>query len=298
MTIRYEIAQDTRIGHRRINQDRAVSYESGDRLLLCLADGMGGHPRGEVAAQILMDVAKERFKATRKPIANPEFYLQQLLEMAHERILRFGRQQTPAIEPRATAVLCLIQDDIATWAHIGDSRLYLVRRGIVSSQTEDHSYVEELHRQGILSKDQTANHLMKNYVTRCIGGSTNIPLADYEGPIELMPDDVILLCSDGLWSGLDSNQWLNIISNQEIPLQQSAEYLARNAVSRNQPASDNVTLLAIRILEVSINLHPADISMSLADNAHANESIDHDGVSVDEAIERLRDLIDQNITEE
>ncbi|HHH39718.1 MAG TPA: serine/threonine-protein phosphatase, partial [Sedimenticola sp.] len=140
----YETGGSSRVGDRRDNQDRYLCARAGDTLLLCLADGMGGHPRGEVAAGITVATGRRLLAHAAKPIPDPARFLQRLLLESHIAIRRFGEQQDPPINPRTTAVAALIQNGTAWWVHAGDSRLYLFRNGTLLTRTKDHSYVEQL----------------------------------------------------------------------------------------------------------------------------------------------------------
>jgi serine/threonine protein phosphatase PrpC len=242
---RYDSGQASLVGNRRNNQDRCILVESGNTMLLGLADGMGGHPRGEVAAQILMDSCRQLLRRTPLPIRFPGSFLNQLLIMAHEGILAYGHSQNPAIDPRTTAVVALIQDDTAYWVHAGDSRLYLFRNGEVLAQTTDHSYVERLRQQGLISAQQKEKHPQRNYVTRCLGGSQALPEAEL-GLYQLQPGDVLMLCSDGVWSSIDPELMSDALCSS-MTVADAAKALTEEATQAAYPESDNATLIAVRL---------------------------------------------------
>ncbi|MCG8011812.1 MAG: protein phosphatase 2C domain-containing protein, partial [Candidatus Thiodiazotropha weberae] len=227
--MKYETAQCSLIGNRSMNQDRCLIMEAPDAILLALADGMGGHPKGEMAAQILMDNARKAFLTSRKPISNPRFFLSGLMEMSHQQITAFGDRQEPPIEPRTTGVLCLVQEDTAYWAHIGDSRLYIMRDGVIHLRTDDHSYVEHLRQQGLISAAQVHTHKFRNYVTRCLGGNSNRPVAELSGPHDLKQGDVVLLCSDGFWGHLPERPMVDNLYKNSAPLLNNISDLAKQA---------------------------------------------------------------------
>jgi hypothetical protein len=108
----------------------------------------------------------------------------------------------PEIRPRATCAVCLVQGSSAYWAHVGDSRVYQLRSGKVFERTRDHSHVELLLRAGRITESQAQAHPMRNYVECCIGGDPVLPEMTLSGRRALLPGDVLMLCSDGLWSGL------------------------------------------------------------------------------------------------
>ena len=290
--MKYETAQSSLLGNRRNNQDRCLILESPDSILLALADGMGGHPKGEVAAQILMDTSRKTFLTSRKPIPNPRVFLSGLLDMAHQQILAYGQEHTPQIEPRTTGVLCLVQENHVFWAHIGDSRLYIMHDGVIALRTDDHSYVEHLRQQGIISTAQTHTHKFRNYVTRCLGGNTNHPIPELNGPYSLEEGDTILLCSDGFWGNLPERPLVDKLYKTIQPLDAAIRQLSGQAERNGSPECDNVTVAALRWQKHAINLQPADISMSLTDNAAPQTARETKEEEVQQAISDLRNLLD------
>jgi serine/threonine protein phosphatase PrpC len=296
--MKYELAQTSLLGNRKSNQDRCLVLEAPDAILLALADGMGGHPRGESAAQILMDTSRKAFLTSRKPIANPRVFLSGLLELAHRQILEFGQQQTPPIEPRTTGVLCLIQGNKAHWAHLGDSRLYVMRAGVICFRTDDHSYVEHLRQQGLISSAQVHTHRFRNFVTRCLGGQNNHPVAELGEPFSLQEEDIILLCSDGFWAPLPERALVNALSDKAQAFTTRLENLAQQAESTSKPESDNVTGVALRWLKGTFDLDPADINMALTHNADPHEQKNISEEHIQEAIDDLRRLLDKLDIEE
>ncbi|MEW8626877.1 MAG: protein phosphatase 2C domain-containing protein [Candidatus Thiodiazotropha sp.] len=290
--MKYETAQCSLIGNRSMNQDRCLIMEAPDAILLALADGMGGHPKGEMAAQILMDNARKAFLTSRKPISNPRFFLSGLMEMSHQQITAFGDRQEPPIEPRTTGVLCLVQEDTAYWAHIGDSRLYIMRDGVIHLRTDDHSYVEHLRQQGLISAAQVHTHKFRNYVTRCLGGNSNRPVAELSGPHDLKQGDVVLLCSDGFWGPLPERPMVDSLYKNNAPLLNNISDLAKRAETKSNPESDNVTVVALRWRESDAKLTPADFSMSLAKKSRGILDHPEESVDVSQAIEDLRKMVD------
>jgi serine/threonine protein phosphatase PrpC len=266
--------------------------EAPDAILLALADGMGGHPKGEMAAQILMDNARKAFLTSRKPIANPRFFLSGLMEMSHREILDFGSRQEPPIEPRTTGVLCLVQEDNAYWAHIGDSRLYIMRDGVINLRTDDHSYVEHLRQQGLISAAQVHTHKFRNYVTRCLGGTSNRPVAELSGPHGLQEGDVVLLCSDGFWGPLPERPMVDALFKQRASLIKKVAKLANQAAATSNPESDNVTVVALKWRETETKLAPAELKKSQSHKKRDLLTPPAEQVDVTKAIQDLRQFVD------
>ncbi len=240
-----QIAKATLQGDRKINQDRYISIESEGSILLGLADGMGGHPKGEVAAQILTDTCNSFFSRAPKPIHSPREFLHRLLQKSHENITAYGLDHTPAIKPRTTAVVALIQDGIVRWAHAGDSRLYIFRNGRTLHRTKDHSYVQQLEQHGLITSDELETHPQRNYVTRCLGGNISSPEITISKSVRLKDGDVIMLCSDGLWSHSNEEVMGRILTGN-LPLSTSISSLVQEAVDDASPDSDNVSAIGMR----------------------------------------------------
>ena len=128
--MRFTIFQESRKGSRKVNQDRIAYTYSRDTLLLVVADGMGGHAGGEIAAQIAVRLFIERFQQEAKPILkNPLKFLQDSMLRAHAALGSYANQFSMLETPRTTCVACIVQAGHAYWAHVGDSRLYLFRQG-------------------------------------------------------------------------------------------------------------------------------------------------------------------------
>jgi serine/threonine protein phosphatase PrpC len=198
--MRFTIFQDSRLGDRRENQDR-VGYAYGrNRLLMVLADGMGGHLQGEIAAQIAVAEILRLFEREAGPrLARPAGFLVALLQAAHRAIAAYAAAHALPESPRTTCVACIVQDGTAWWAHAGDSRLYLLRGGHVAAATRDHSRVQQLLDAGLISPAAAAVHPGRNRIYSGLGGD-EAPIIDAGGGTALVAGDTLLLSSDGFWS--------------------------------------------------------------------------------------------------
>ena len=153
------LAFETRIGARRINQDRIGHWRTERALLMVVADGLGGHPRGELAAQISIDHFSAAFMRDARPaLTDPREFLVRAMTGAHAAILREAYSLDLPDVPRTVIVACVVQDGHAYWAHIGDCRLYLVRAGRIASQTRDHTVVQHLVDAGRIAEEAVATH--------------------------------------------------------------------------------------------------------------------------------------------
>lgn len=245
----FSITQESRIGGREINQDRATWQATDDAVLMVVADGMGGHLHGEVAAQLAVDTIIATFRHEAKPrLANPAQFLDSALRHAHQCIVRHATDcRIPYhAAPRTTCIACVVQDGIATWAHAGDSRLYLVhdREGELRRvmHTRDHSVVQRMVDDGTLSNDQAARHPMRNRVFSCLGGGAE-PQIEISTPAVLQDGDVIALCTDGAWSPLGETLATEL---GRTPLTSSVPRLLDAAERAAGPGADNLTLVAMR----------------------------------------------------
>jgi serine/threonine protein phosphatase PrpC len=238
----FSIAQQSVIGGRKINQDRVGHWSTPDALLLACADGLGGHAHGEVAAQIAVDLLARAFALeARSKLAHPDRFLPRTMAAAHAAIMRDAQNRGLREAPRTVLVSCLIQDGHAHWAHIGDSRLYLFRRGRIQARTRDHTFVQRLVDEGRIREEAVSSHPERNRLLQCLGG-IQAPQVDVGGA-RLEKDDILLLCSDGLWGPLTQRQMLNALLTQ--PLEQAIASLVALAEARAGRECDNTSVVAL-----------------------------------------------------
>ena len=243
--MQYEIGRISLLGNRKNNQDRLGIAESHGGVVLILGDGLGGKPCGELAAETLVKSVQYSLRHEIMPVDDPKALLEQLIIKAHHAVRSAGQKQTPPIEPGSTAVLCLIQNKKAWWAHVGDSRFYLIRDGLTLYRTQDDSYVEQLYQKGEISLEKRDGHPMRNYVTQCIGVMETDPKVKVSNGIELQVNDTLLLCSDGFWEPLDDAQIGATLTNNNV--KEAIQKLAAQAEQNSYPKSDNTTVLAMKI---------------------------------------------------
>ena len=242
--MKYQLSKTTRLGNRVVNEDRIGVAEHDNAVLLVLADGMGGYSGGQIASKALVNRMLRQFKRSKLPADDPVVYLKDLITDAHLAILRAGGEQYPPIEPRTTCVVCLIQDNCAWWAHVGDSRLYLFRGGKPFMRTTDHSKIEEMRRKGKLTLEEMDNHPQRHLVTRCVGYQKHPPVPTISDKIPLEKYDMLLLCSDGLWGPLSEVDLAETLSQNTLG--QAVERIAYQAEFRSYPAADNISVIAFR----------------------------------------------------
>lgn len=242
-----ETAQVSRLGDRRENQDRAAILIGDSRVLLIVCDGMGGHANGAAAAQTAVDSLSRSFKALRAHPAPAEF-LAGALAKAHDEVVALGARRSMAERPRTTCTICLIDEGVAQWAHVGDSRVYWLRGGKVAARTRDHSAVEALYQAGEISREAMLTHPLRNYVEECLGGEPEQPTVSIAEPVTLDAGDVVLLCTDGFWSALSDERIANCLP-EDAELEPMLEQAALAAETAMRPGCDNVTAAALRWYE-------------------------------------------------
>lgn len=281
--MRLDAGQTNRIGDRAENQDRGTLIEDGDDVLMAVADGMGGHARGDLAAQAFIDAVSRRFR-NRQGLEDPQRFLGECFAEAQRLIVAAGAAQNPPVKPLTTGVICLVQGDTAHWAHVGDSRLYLLRDGKIWTRTTDHSRVAELVEAGVITEPQARLHPLRNQVSQCLGGDDISATPTFSPSVYLQDNDVLLLCTDGFWSALPESRLLGLLKQDELAVE--LESLASAAEWSSYPKSDNITGVALRwqanraqsrkqshsadpILATSVSADP--VEQAIADIEHALE---------------------------
>lgn len=240
----FSIFQETRRGARKVNQDRLGYVYTRDALCLVVADGMGGHVGGEIAAHIVVRLIIERFEAEAKPIlSSPVLFLQRAINAAHEALGDYAERFRMVDTPRTTCVACIIQDDAAYWAHAGDSRLYLIRDGKTLGRTRDHSKVQYLIDNGVISAEEANRHPDRNKVFSCLGGQFE-PSVDFSPRFPLHNNDTLVLCTDGMWSAYSDQEFAEAFQSGGV--QQNASALLNEAERRNGIDCDNLSVIALK----------------------------------------------------
>jgi serine/threonine protein phosphatase PrpC len=244
--LQIETADVSLIGHREENQDRVAVAEAEQAALLLVVDGMGGHAEGARAAETALSTLLEAFWQTSHPIFDPLGFLHLSLGRAHEEVVRLGAALSVEARPRATCAVCLVQESAAYWAHVGDSRIYQLRHSSVMERTRDHSHVEVLLREGLITEAEVQGHPMRNYVECCLGGDAALPEMTISSRRRLNRGDVLLLCTDGMWANLRDEDFVRLAQVHARPLRDSLNELGTRAVEASAPYSDNTSAAALR----------------------------------------------------
>lgn len=247
--MKYALVHESRIGARKVNQDRVGTWATPDCMLMAVADGMGGHVHGEIAAQVAVDLLGRAFQQEARPkLPHPERFLPRLIAAAHAAILREAQERKMRDVPRTVFVAALVQDGILHWAHTGDCRLYLLRKGRILARTRDHSVVQQLVDEGRIREESVASHPDRNRLLQCLGGA-QAPRIDVRSE-RLAMNDVLLLCSDGLWGPLTQRQMIHVVVNRTLPL--AVQELAELAETRAGGDCDNTSVVALHWQEQQV----------------------------------------------
>jgi len=236
---------------RKINED---SYHiDPERGLFIVADGMGGHAAGEVASRLAVDTIQEflRMSSADSEITWPfEFdeklsaggnRIQAAIHLANREIVRHMQAQEDTRGMGTTVVTAVVADDSCFIGHVGDSRAYLVRDGMIRQLTRDHTFVNEQVERGFMSRAEAERHPARNILTRAVGSSDELHVDLVETPLQA--GDRILLCSDGLSSLVDDDAILRILEDHP-DLEDACRSLV--ALANQNGGWDNVTAVLIR----------------------------------------------------
>jgi serine/threonine protein phosphatase PrpC len=241
--VKFTVYQESRLGKRKNNEDRMAHCYSRDSLLLVIADGMGGHYYGEVAAQLAVQCVTEAFQREANPkLGDPFSFINRTMINAHCAIFNFANTRRLLDSPRTTCVACVIQDNVAYWAHVGDSRLYLIRDGKVVTRTRDHSRVQLMIDKGMISPAQASSHPDRNKIYSCLGGMEE-PKIELSRKTPLEAGDIVVLCTDGLW-GLFSDETLAAALTSGKLMKVVPELMEKADASGGHSA-DNLSIVAV-----------------------------------------------------
>jgi len=238
-----DVASCSDVGRvRTVNEDRFAEFEDGGgSRLLVVADGMGGHRGGETASRLAVEAIGDVFAHSGEPL---DERMGAATEAANQRVYECGRAD-PELAGMGTTVvaLCLGKGDEGWVAHVGDSRLYLLRAGKLDPLTADHSLVGEMQRQGMLSAEEAEMHPRRNELTRSIGVGPSVEVEVTRIAVE--PGDRFLLCSDGLCIHLGDDEIREVLERERPS--DAARMLVDQANAKG--GHDNVTVQVVSILE-------------------------------------------------
>ncbi len=241
--MRFSIYQESKKGGRKVNQDRMGYLYTRDSLLMVVADGMGGHARGEVAAQLTLQTVAAIYQRLAKPLlSDPARFLEEAVLASHRELHRYRAEHSLPEAPRTTVVACVVQQGVAMWAHAGDSRLYMIRGGRIIDRTLDHSRVHHLVSSGLISPEDAKDHPERNRIFNCVGAFV-APTVEISHPTALHNGDTVLLCTDGLWGSLNDRRIAEVFSDMTV--MRAVPALVESALANGGPEADNCTAIAM-----------------------------------------------------
>jgi serine/threonine protein phosphatase PrpC len=250
--LRLDPAQLTDVGRKREHNEDNMAYVipkdpqvmAMKGALFIVADGMGGHAAGEVASEIAVDtVSNAYYMDDNEDVVTP---LLQAIKRANLAIHQRAAENLLRSGMGTTCVAAVLRGNMAYIANVGDSRAYLVRGGQARQITQDHSWVAEQVRAGLLTEDQARTHAQRNVITRCLGTQPDVEVDVFLEPLQ--ENDCLVLCTDGL-SGLISDEEVMRIVNHSVP-QESVYHLVERANENGGP--DNITAIVVRVQEVGV----------------------------------------------
>ncbi len=229
-----EVGASTHVGKVRRNNEDGYLIRGG---LLAVADGMGGHRAGEIASGTVLTVLSEYSFGCGEPAAE----LAGALQAAHARVRRLAAEDASMAGMGTTLTAALLCPGRVHVAHVGDSRLYLWRRGELRQMTADHSVAAELVRAGQIDEATARVHPHRNVLTRAVGAMPELEIDLIDFPLE--PGDGLLLCTDGLCALVDDEDMLRVLA-EHATAQAAADALVELALARG--GIDNVTVVVAR----------------------------------------------------
>jgi PPM family protein phosphatase len=245
--MKYVVYQASRRGGRPYNEDRVAYAYTSESLLMVLADGMGGHSHGEVASQLTVQVISSLFQSRAKPLLpDMSSFLLDGIYAAHDAINEYALRKRMADPPRTTCVVCVVQKGMACWAHVGDSRLYHFSRRDTLFRTHDHSAVQQLFDDGVISEEEMGTHPDRNKLYNSIGGYM-LPDIEIDQPAKLHEGDVLMMCTDGVWPELTQTEMLSTL--RAYPLERAVKHMMDHAEFRAGQFGDNLSVVAMRFGE-------------------------------------------------
>jgi len=245
MNLQIEYAELSLVGGREENQDRVLVIDGDDSTLVVVIDGMGGHADGARAAEVASQTIGMAFESMSHPIFDPQGFLHRTIAQAHQDLVTLGNDFSVEARPRATCVAFLVQDGRTYWGHVGDSRIYLLRNQQILERTRDHSHVELLLQEGLITEEEIIDHPMRNFVECCLGGDMTLPGMNISGQKKLLPGDALLACTDGFWSGL-TDEDIAGLGTRNSPLNEDLHRLGEQAVKNSGQYADNTSAVVLR----------------------------------------------------
>jgi protein phosphatase len=244
------------VGRKRKGNEDSV-HVNPEQNLFVVADGMGGHAAGEVASKVAAESINEFVCLTSgdeeitwpfgldENISYDGNRLKTAVRYANRKVLEATKEKSEYEGMATTVAAVLVDGDTANLAHVGDSRVYLIRGQEIAQLTSDHSWVNEQIQSGVISADQARSHPLRNVVTRALGGKPDLQV-DMQFH-QVQPGDLLLLCSDGLTTMVSDQEIARVVAAAEGDIEKAAKGLV--AAANAQGGEDNITVLLLHFKE-------------------------------------------------
>lgn len=229
---------------RQLNEDfYACTVDANGHVLAIVADGMGGHQAGDVASRMAVERILHEFREPAEVLSSVDERekLMNAILQANDEVFRYAESHPECSGMGTTVVASIMNQSGGAIAHIGDSRIYLYENGVLTQQTQDHTLVQELIRNGQITEEEAAFHPQRNVIMRALGTEESVRID--LGEFTWSNGDVVLLCSDGLSSKVPTpviEKWLK----EPISLQEQVDALVQHALDAG--GEDNITCVAVR----------------------------------------------------
>lgn len=249
-------SMQTNIGNiRECNEDSYITFinDEKDMCFFVVADGMGGYNGGDIASKMVVESLKQSLEVLKLSSAKeaPEgvegYIRDKMLEgidRANQAVIEYAKRDDNLQGMGTTVVIACVAEGTVYYAHVGDSRLYFINKDRIHQLTTDHSYVEELVKNGIITREQTKDYPQKNIITMALGSEENFS-PDFATK-KLSSGDILLMCTDGLSNKLDNDElyeYTKILTDSEVDkdaVEKAAGELINAALERG--GEDNITV--------------------------------------------------------
>ena len=222
---------------RSLNEDYGKYLETKEFSIYVVADGMGGHLAGEVASKMAVDIIGDYICENMTPELD-KFQVKEVINKAFRKanktIFEYSCNNESVMGMGTTATICMLREGYIIYAHIGDSRAYMIGKEITQI-TNDHSYVQELVKLGQITQEEAKHHPRRNYITRAMGVEEGVKP---DVGIKTHKGELIMVCSDGLHGEIDDKEILDIVSSNNI----KDSIMILTDLANERGGADNITI--------------------------------------------------------
>lgn len=198
-------------GDRDYNEDKTGVFTKNDGCCIVLADGLGGHGKGEVASAAAVEAVSQVYLESDQP------EMSEMFESAQDKVTTMQKESNDFYSMKTTLVTAVVSGDAISWGHIGDSRLYFFKDKKLVCRTLDHSVPQMLVNAGEIKESQIRGHVDRNKLLRVVGTQWDSPRYQLQEPFKLTGCEQLLLCSDGFWEYIDEKKMVKLLKKSKEP---------------------------------------------------------------------------------